>query len=199
MTCPLDETAVLQMLVSEAQKHVSSSVDQQAPVICEPCPPPDAAGLCAAEQALGAVEMQDAFLGQQLHPLRSLDEIAALLELQLVFPSGMPRRARRMLDELRLVGVNVSTEYEVMQLLNRLEGSDRWTKALGMLRVPSERRVVLVPPVTCSTHGPYSFSRRHTFSSSSTVPPNIHTHKSHSQSTNTQKNAERCNCWWGVG
>ena len=120
-------------------------------------------------------------------PLRSLEEIAALLELQLVFPSGMPRRARRMLDELRLVGVNVSTEYEVMQLLNRLEGSDRWTKALGMLRVPSERRVVLVPPVTCSTHGPYSFSRRHTFSSSSTVLLLISTHTNHIHNQPTHK------------
>ena len=87
-------------------------------------------------------------LGLQLHPLRSLDELAAVLETQLVFPEGTPRRARRMLEELRLRGVNLSTEFELTQLIERLEASDGWAAALGKLRVPSERRVVLVPPVT---------------------------------------------------
>ena len=87
-------------------------------------------------------------LGLQLHPLRSLDELAAVLETQLVYPEGTPRRARRMLEELRLRGVNLSTEFELTQLIERLEASDGWAAALGKLRVPSERRVVLVPPVT---------------------------------------------------
>ena len=46
-----------------------------------------------------------------------------------------------MLEELRLRDVNVSTEFEVTQLLQRLESSDGWAAALGRLHAPSERRV----------------------------------------------------------
>ena len=135
-------------MFAEAQKQLPIGGEPES-LECQPCAEPTAPdGLAGTRAALAAVEKEASMLGLQLHPLRSLDELAAVLETQLVFPEGTPRRARRMLEELRLRGVNLSTEFELTQLIERLEASDGWAAALGKLRVPSERRVVLVPPVT---------------------------------------------------
>ena len=141
----------MEMLLAEAQKQLTTGGDALVPeaLECQPCAeptPPD--GLAGTRAALDTIEKEASLLGMQLHPLRSLDELAVVLETQLVFPEGTPRRARRVLEELRLRGVNLSTEFELTQLVERLEASDGWAAALGKLRVPSERRVVLVPPVT---------------------------------------------------
>ena len=152
------ESSFVEMLLAEVQKHLSTGGVPEAleslSLECQPCAEPTAPdGLTGTRAALAAVEKEASLLGLQLHPLRSLDELAAVLETQLVFPEGTPRRARRMLEELRLRGVNLSTEFELTQLIERLEASDGWAAALGKLRVPSERRVVLVPPVMrCVVH-----------------------------------------------
>ena len=52
--------------------------------------------------------------------------------------------------ELRSHGVCIPTEDEVAQLVERLEAMDAWAKAQQRLCVPSEKRVVLVPPVAKS-------------------------------------------------
>ena len=145
----LFESTVMEMLLVEAQQQLSTDALVPDALLCQQCAEPTApssmSGACAA---LAADEKEASVLGLQLHPLRSLDELAAVLEAQLVFPEGTPRRARRMLEELRLRGVNLSTEFELTQLIERLEASDGWAAALDQLRVPSERRIVLVPPVT---------------------------------------------------
>ena len=74
-----------------------------ASIRCEPCDEQPTAGkLAGVHAALAAVEKEASILGQQLYPLRSPGEVAAVLEAQLVFPAGTPHRARRMLEELRL-------------------------------------------------------------------------------------------------
>ena len=60
------------------------------------------------------------------------------------------RCAFKMQVELRSHGVCIPTEDEVAQLVERLEAMDAWAKAQQRLCVPSEKRVVLVPPVAKS-------------------------------------------------
>ena len=129
----------MQQLVAEAQQYwPAGGADVPASILCEPCDEQPTAGkLAGVHAALAAIEKEASMLGQQLYPLRSPGEVAAVLEAQLVFPAGTPHRARRMLEELRLRDVNVSTEFEVTQLLQRLESSDGWAAALGRLHAPS--------------------------------------------------------------
>lgn len=136
MSTPLDGV-VMQQLVAEAQQYLTAGgADVPASIRCEPCDEQPTAGkLAGVHAALAAVEKEASILGQQLYPLRSPGEVAAVLEAQLVFPAGTPHRARRMLEELRLRDINVSTEFEVTQLLQATElqsvggrASRRWSR-----------------------------------------------------------------------
>jgi len=106
----LFESTVMEMLLVEAQQQLSTDALVPDALLCQQCDEPTAPSSMSGACAALAIEKEASVLGLQLHPLRSLDELAAVLEAQLVFPEGTPRRARRMLEELRLRGVNLSSD-----------------------------------------------------------------------------------------
>ena len=113
-----------------------------------------AVGLARAEAFIASVEREATILGKQLLPLHQPREIVALLEAELMYPNDTPHRAAKLLMELRCRNVRVNTEFELMQLVERLETCDGWAEALASLRVPAEKRCVLLPPVTaCAVPG----------------------------------------------
>ena len=77
----------------------------------------------SAESMLESVNTEAAVIGKQFLPLRSPDELAQLLHVELLYPAGTPHRGRAMLAELHLRGIHVSTEYELMILVERLEST----------------------------------------------------------------------------
>ena len=91
---------------------------------------------------------QAAAVGQQLLPLRSPAELAILLQVELLYPRGTPKRSYKVLVELRVRGVVVPSQSERDLLLSRLHACDAWTRALRSLKAPAEKRCVLVPPVS---------------------------------------------------
>ena len=86
-------------------------------------------------------------IGMELYPLVMASEVAAVIASELLYPPGTPFRASKMLSELRTRGVQLSTEYELTRLLQRLEASDGWVELLATLHVRGEQRCTLVPPV----------------------------------------------------
>ena len=101
-------------------------------------------------QASHAALEEAATVGRQLLPLRSPAELATLLQAELLYPPGTPKRSYKVLEELRTRrrGVAVPSEFELDLLLSRLHASDDWNRALRSMTVPGEQRCVLVPPVT---------------------------------------------------
>ena len=141
------EAVVCELLLAEAQRLLAGATQQAATPQARPAPPARAIGQSAALAALADVRQAATTLGMQLLPLRSPTDLATLLVVSLLYPAGTPARATKMLAELLSRGVELPGEYELMQLLDRLEASSSWTAALSKLSVPSERRVVLIPPV----------------------------------------------------
>ena len=80
MTTPLDGI-VMQQLVAEAQQYwPAGGADVPASILCEPCDEQPTAGkLAGVHAALAAIEKEASMLGQQLYPLRSPGEVAAVL------------------------------------------------------------------------------------------------------------------------
>ena len=89
-----------------------------------------------------------AAVGRQLLPLRSPAELVALLQSELLYPLGTPKRSYKVLMELRARGVVVPSQFELDLLLSRLHVNDEWKLALRNMTVPADQRCVLVPPVT---------------------------------------------------
>ena len=141
------EAVVCELLLAEAQRLLAGATQQAATPQARPAQTARAPGQSAALAALADVRQAATTLGMQLLPLRSPTDLATLLVVSLLYPAGTPARATKMLAELLSRGVELPGEYELMQLLDRLEASSSWTAALSKLSVPSERRVVLIPPV----------------------------------------------------
>ena len=102
--------------------------------------------LQASRAALDTVREEAATVGRQLLPLRSPAALATLLQAELLYPLGTPRRSHMVLAELRTRGIVVPSEFELELLLSRLHASDDWKGALRSMTVPGEQRCVLVPP-----------------------------------------------------
>ena len=89
-------------------------------------------------QASHAALEEAATVGRQLLPLRSPAELAMLLQAELLYPPGTPKRSYKVLEELRTRrrGVAVPSEFELDLLLSRLHASDDWNRALRSMTVP---------------------------------------------------------------
>ena len=94
--------------------------------------------LHAAHAALDSVREEAAAVGRQLLPLRSPAELMALLQSELLYPLGTPKRSYRVLMELRARGVVVPSQFELDLLLSRLHVNDEWKLALRNMTVPTE-------------------------------------------------------------
>ena len=138
---------VCEQLLAEALQHLPTSARAAfaTPHVAEAAAVRE---LQAAHSALGTVREEAATVGQQLLPLRSPAELATLLQAELLYPPGTPKRSYKVLVELRTRGVTVPSEFELDLLLSRLHANDDWTRALRSMTVPGEQRCVLVPPVT---------------------------------------------------
>ena len=124
------EAVVCELLLAEAQRLLAGATQQAATPQARPAPPARAIGQSAALAALADVRQAATTLGMQLLPLRSPTDLATLLVVSLLYPAGTPARATKMLAELLSRGVELPGEYELMQLLDRLEASSSWTAAL---------------------------------------------------------------------
>ena len=62
----------------------------------------------------------------------------ALLQSELLYPLGTPKRSYRVLMELRARGVVVPSQFELDLLLSRLHVNDEWKLALRNMTVPTE-------------------------------------------------------------
>ena len=138
---------VCEALLAEAFQHLPTSARSASatPHVVEAAAVRE---LQAAHAALGTVREEAATVGRQLLPLRSAAELATLLQAELLYPPGTPKRSNKVLVELRTHGVAMPSEFELDLLLSRLHAHDDWNRALRSMTVPSEQRCVLVPPVT---------------------------------------------------
>ena len=138
---------VCEALLAEASQHLPTSARSASatPHVVEAAAVRE---LQAAHAALGTVREEAATVGRQLLPLRSAAELATLLQAELLYPPGTPKRSNKVLVELRTHGVAMPSEFELDLLLSRLHAHDDWNRALRSMTVPSEQRCVLVPPVT---------------------------------------------------
>ena len=138
---------VCEALLAEASQHLPTSARSASatPHVVEAAAVRE---LQAAHAALGTVREEAATVGRQLLPLRSAAELATLLQAELLYPPGTPKRSNKVLVELRTHGVAMPSEFELDLLLSRLHAHDEWNRALRSMTVPSEQRCVLVPPVT---------------------------------------------------
>ena len=138
---------VCEALLAEAFQHLPTSARSASatPHVVEAAAVRE---LQAAHAALGTVREEAATVGRQLLPLRSPAELATLLQAELLYPPGTPKRSNKVLVELRTHGVAMPSEFELDLLLSRLHAHDDWNRALRSMTVPSEQRCVLVPPVT---------------------------------------------------
>lgn len=146
------DAIVAEQLLAEARRFLTaeaSSAEQPAALLPSSAPPLDGPLAAAAADALDDVRQAAIGIGLQLQPLRTPGEVTILLEVELLYPHGVPKRSSLVLEELRARGVHsVPTEFELERLLDHLDASDGWAQAKARLFVPSEKRCVLVPPVT---------------------------------------------------
>ena len=140
---------VCEQLLAEARQHLPPSAARALSASATPLAEAAAAReLQAGRAALASVREEAAAVGQQLLPLRSPAELAILLQVELLYPLGTPKRSYKVLVELRARGVVVPSQSELDLLLSRLHASDEWKRALRSLKMPAEQRCVFVPPVT---------------------------------------------------
>ena len=123
------EAVVAEQLLAEAQR-IFASGPALPPPLAAPAAVPAARPLAEAQAALASVHKEAASLGVQLLPLRSPADILKLAEVELLYPAGLTNRWRKMLAELRDRHVHVATEFELVQLVERLEQLDEWAAAL---------------------------------------------------------------------
>lgn len=135
-----------ELLLAEARQHLPPSAARALSASATPLAEAAAAReLQVGRAALASVREEAAAVGQQLLPLRSPAELAILLQVELLYPRGTPKRSYKVLVELRVRGVVVPSQSELDLLLSRLHA---WTRALRSLKAPAEKRCVLVPPVS---------------------------------------------------
>ena len=135
-----------ELLLAEARQHLPPSAARALSASATPLAEAAAAReLQVGRAALASVREEAAAVGQQLLPLRSPAELAILLQVELLYPLGTPKRSYNMLVELRTRGVVVPSQSELDLLLSRLHA---WTRGLRSLKAPAEKRCVLVPPVS---------------------------------------------------
>ena len=140
---------VCELLLAEARQHLPPSAARALSASATPLAEAAAAReLQVGRAALASVREEAAAVGQQLLPLRSPAELAILLQVELLYPLGTPKRSYKVLVELRARGVVVPSQSELDLLLSRLHACDAWTRALRSLKAPAEKRCVLVPPVS---------------------------------------------------
>ena len=120
---------VCEALLAEAFQHLPTSARSASatPHVVEAAAVRE---LQAAHVALGTVREEAATVGRQLLPLRSAAELAALLQAELLYPPGTPKRSNKVLVELRTHGVAMPSEFELDLLLSRLHAHDDWNRAL---------------------------------------------------------------------
>jgi hypothetical protein len=115
---------VCEQLLAEALQHLPTSARAAfaTPHVAEAAAVRE---LQAAHSALGTVREEAATVGQQLLPLRSPAELATLLQAELLYPPGTPKRSYEVLVELRTRGVTVPSEFELDLLLVVRPGQPR--------------------------------------------------------------------------
>ena len=115
---------VCEQLLAEALQHLPTSARAAfaTPHVAEAAAVRE---LQAAHSALGTVREEAATVGQQLLPLRSPAELATLLQAELLYPPGTPKRSYKVLVELRTRGVTVPSEFELDLLLVVRPGQPR--------------------------------------------------------------------------
>ena len=138
-----------ELLLAEARQHLPPSAARALSASATPLADAAAAReLQVGRAALASVREEAAAVGQQLLPLRSPAELAILLQVELLYPLGTPKRSYKVMVELRARGVVVPSQSELDLLLSRLHACDAGTRALRSLKAPAEKRCVLVPPVS---------------------------------------------------
>ena len=136
-----------ELLLAEARQHLPPSAARALSASATPLAEAAAAReLQVGRAALASVREEAAAVG--LLPLHSPAELAILLQVELLYPRGTPKRSYKVLVELRVLGVVVPSQSELDLLLSRLHACDAWTRALRSLKAPAEKRCVLVPPVS---------------------------------------------------
>ena len=131
-----------ELLLAEARQHLPPSAARALSASATPLAEAAAAReLQVGRAALASVREEAAAVGQQLLPLRSPAELAILLQVELLYPLGTPKRSYKVRER----GVVVPSQSELDLLLSRLHA---WTRALRSLKAPAEKRCVLVPPVS---------------------------------------------------
>ena len=115
---------VCEQVLAEALQHLPTSARAAfaTPHVAEAAAVRE---LQAAHSALGTVREEAATVGQQLLPLRSPAELATLLQAELLYPPGTPKRSYKVLVELRTRGVTVPSEFELDLLLVVRPGQPR--------------------------------------------------------------------------
>ena len=133
-----------ELLLAEARQHLPPSAARALSASATPLAEAAAAReLQVGRAALASVREEAAAVG--LLPLHSPAELAILLQVELLYPLGTPKRSYKVLVELRVRGVVVPSQSELDLLLSRLHA---WTRGLRSLKAPAEKRCVLVPPVS---------------------------------------------------
>ena len=89
------EAFLTEMLLAEAQQYLPTATARARPSATVPQVVEAAADreLQAARAALASVREEAAAVGRQLLPLRSPGDLATLLQMELLYPPGTPKRS----------------------------------------------------------------------------------------------------------
>ena len=100
------EAFLTEMLLAEAQQYLPTATARARPSATVPQVVEAAADreLQAARAALASVREEAAAVGRQLLPLRSPRDLATLLQMELLYPPGTPKRSCGVCENLTFGG-----------------------------------------------------------------------------------------------